>query len=81
MVPVGRRVEDFVERVVAGGDEAGGGQANDDSDGEVTEVDAGDGAEGDDDAGNDEDVLEPVVRPRDLDVRPPIDPFSRHGAR
>jgi hypothetical protein len=72
VVLVGGGVEDFVQRVVAGRDEARRREADEDPDREVPAVDARDRAEGDDDSRQDEDVLEPVVGSRDFDVGAPV---------
>ena len=72
VVSIGGRIEHFVERVVAGRNQADGGETGKDADPEIPRIDSTDRAKGDDDSGNDEDVLEPVVGTRDADVRPEV---------
>lgn len=63
------RVEDLVEDVVGGGDEAGGDEGEE---GEACEIpvesEVEDKSPGDDMAEDDEDVFEPVIRAANFDV-------------
>ncbi len=76
MGSIGRRVQHFVDHVIARCDEADRNQPNHNARPETVHLACADADRGDD-AGQHEDVLEPVVDTRDLDV--PAE--SRPGGR
>ena len=61
-------VEDFVDDVVAAGDEGDGDEGEDEGAEEVEIEEGGIDAEGDDDAGEDEEILDGVIDPCDGEV-------------
>jgi hypothetical protein len=78
MEAVVRGVEDFVDDVVAAGDEGDGDEGQSEGLDEVEIEKGGVDAEGDDDAGEDEEVLDGVVEPGNGDVS--AEPLSERYA-